>query len=68
MDKDSLHDALTIYCIKHQYSQLCPPIQIPEFQGRDEKAVHLYNNNPFFHMAVRSLVSGIMTVIDDHLK
>ena len=59
-----IHDELLDGIIFREYQALKPQLT-PNFK---QDSINLYRNDPYFKMKVDSLVSGIMCVIEKHIK
>lgn len=65
IDKKALSDALTEAFIGYQHRLDCP---LPTPHETEEMIILKYKTDPIFHTKVRSLVSGVMRIVNKHLQ
>ena len=64
IDKKALQDALTNAFIGYQHRLDCP---MPIPHETEEMIILKYRTDPSFHAKVKSLVSGVMRIVGEHL-
>ncbi|MBS7349215.1 MAG: hypothetical protein KIG95_03485 [Comamonas sp.] len=64
IDKKALSDALTKAFIGYQHRLDCP---MPIPHETEEMTILKYRTDPIFHAKVKSLVSGVMQIVGEHL-
>lgn len=64
IDKKALSDALTKAFIGYQHRLDCP---MPIPHETEEMIILKYRTDPIFHAKVKSLVSGVMQIVGEHL-
>ena len=64
IDKKALQDALTNALIGYQHRLDCP---MPIPHETEEMIILKYRTDPSFHAKVKSLVSGVMRIVGEHL-
>jgi len=68
MSKDLLRDEMTEFFISVEYERMYPinlfNCTAEDINGRKEKAIRLYRNDPVFHARVDYLISSTIRIVD----